>query len=324
MKKTKRALAALSALTLTLSLTACGGGGQQSTGDSGTDAMTPAERVAAAEEKMSALTSLSIDMTQDIGMSFAMADQSQELNMSTKMQMDVIQEPLKAKGTMQIDMGEELGGVQDVELYIMSEDDAANLYMQMGGQWIKQSVTEAELGQYDAADSLELYLDSAADFAEAGTEQVGGADATKFTGVIKGDKLYDVIEESGVLSSLGQTGTDVSEDELKAMLSKLGDLPMSVWINADGYPVQYEMDMSQMIDSILQKALEMEGAADQGMTMTVSKAAMSLTCSNFNAVDDFELPAEAQNYVTRLEELVGCRIKYISVGPERDACIVRD
>ena len=294
MKKTKRALAALSALTLTLSLTACGGG-QQSTGDSGTDAMTPTERVAAAEEKMSALTSLSIDMTQDIGMSFAMADQSQELNMTTKMQMDVIQEPLKAKGTMQIDMGEELGGVQDVELYIMSEDDAANLYMQMGGQWIKQSVTEAELGQYDAAESLELYLDSAADFAEAGTEQIGGADATKFTGVIKGDKLYDVIEESGVLSSLGQTGTDVSEDELKAMLSKLGDLPMSVWINADGYPVQYEMDMSQMIDSILQKALEMEGAADQGMTMTVSKAAMSLTCSNFDAVEDFELPAEAQN-----------------------------
>lgn len=294
MKKTKRALAALSALTLTLSLTACGGG-QQSTGDSGTDAMTPTERVAAAEEKMSALTSLSIDMTQDIGMSFAMADQSQELNMSTKMQMDVIQEPLKAKGTMQIDMGEELGGVQDVELYIMSEDDAANLYMQMGGQWIKQSVTEAELGQYDAADSLELYLDSAADFAEAGTEQVGGADATKFTGVIKGDKLYDVIEESGVLGSLGQTGTDVSEDAIKSMLSELGDLPMSVWINADGYPVQYEMDMSQMIDSILQKALEMEGAADQGMTMTVSKAAMSLTCSNFNAVDDFELPAEAQN-----------------------------
>ena len=31
------------------------------------------------------------------------------------------------------------------------------------------------------------------------------------------------------------------------------------------------------------------------MTMTVSKAAMSLTCSNFNAVEDFELPAEAQN-----------------------------
>ena len=37
-----------------------------------------------------------------------------------------------------------------------------------------------------------------------------------------------------------------------------------------------------------------------------------------------DLPAAAQNYVKRLEALVGCKIKYISVGPEREACIVRD
>ena len=37
-----------------------------------------------------------------------------------------------------------------------------------------------------------------------------------------------------------------------------------------------------------------------------------------------DLPVEAQNYVKRLEELVGCKIKYISVSPERDACIVRE
>ena len=37
-----------------------------------------------------------------------------------------------------------------------------------------------------------------------------------------------------------------------------------------------------------------------------------------------DLPEAAQNYVKRLEDLVGCKIKYISVGPERDACIVRE
>ena len=37
-----------------------------------------------------------------------------------------------------------------------------------------------------------------------------------------------------------------------------------------------------------------------------------------------DLPVEAQNYVKRLEELVGCKVKYISVSPERDACIVRE
>ena len=36
-----------------------------------------------------------------------------------------------------------------------------------------------------------------------------------------------------------------------------------------------------------------------------------------------DLPAEAQNYVLTLEKLVGCPIKYISVGPERDAYIER-
>ena len=35
------------------------------------------------------------------------------------------------------------------------------------------------------------------------------------------------------------------------------------------------------------------------------------------------LPRETRDYVLRLEELVGCRIKYISVGPERDAYIER-
>ena len=34
-----------------------------------------------------------------------------------------------------------------------------------------------------------------------------------------------------------------------------------------------------------------------------------------------ELPKESQNYIRRLEELVSCPIRYVSVGAERDACI---
>ena len=36
-----------------------------------------------------------------------------------------------------------------------------------------------------------------------------------------------------------------------------------------------------------------------------------------------DLPKEAQDYVTYLEQAVGCKIKYISVGPERDQIIIR-
>ena len=37
-----------------------------------------------------------------------------------------------------------------------------------------------------------------------------------------------------------------------------------------------------------------------------------------------ELPKEALQYVRYLESAVGCRIKYVSVGPDRDQTIVRD
>ena len=41
-------------------------------------------------------------------------------------------------------------------------------------------------------------------------------------------------------------------------------------------------------------------------------------CSTFE-----ELPQKAQDYVLRLEELSGCRISYIGVGPGRDQTIIR-
>ena len=40
------------------------------------------------------------------------------------------------------------------------------------------------------------------------------------------------------------------------------------------------------------------------------------SCRTFEA-----LPKEAQEYIRALEELVSCRIRYVSVGAERDACI---
>ena len=37
-----------------------------------------------------------------------------------------------------------------------------------------------------------------------------------------------------------------------------------------------------------------------------------------------ELPPGAQNYITRLEELVGAPIRIVSVGPERSATLMRE
>src|SRR5699024_1443047 len=36
-----------------------------------------------------------------------------------------------------------------------------------------------------------------------------------------------------------------------------------------------------------------------------------------------DLPEAAQNYITYLEKAVGCKIKYISVGAEREQIVIR-
>ena len=129
MKKSRRILAVLAALSLTVSLTACGGSGDTASNSGGETTASAAETVAAAIEKLNGAKSVSMQMQQDINMSIAYDGQSQDMNMVTTMNMDLIQEPAKMKGTMTIDVGEELGGSQNVELYMMKEDDATNLYM---------------------------------------------------------------------------------------------------------------------------------------------------------------------------------------------------
>jgi adenylosuccinate synthase len=44
-------------------------------------------------------------------------------------------------------------------------------------------------------------------------------------------------------------------------------------------------------------------------------------CSTTGARHFEELPAQAQAYVKKVEELVGAPVSYISVGPERQATI---
>lgn len=298
MNITKRITAALAAMTLCVSLTACGGGnGGGGNADDAAKGKSPEEQVAAAVEKLDAAKSLSISMKQDVNMTIKAADQSQQLAYVVDMNMDMFQKPLKAKGKMVIDMGE-LGGKQETELYMQETDGEASVYIGMNGQWMKQSADAEGMGMYDVQDAMDLYLDSASDFKEAGKEQVSGADATKFIGTIKGDKMEDVMNESGLMDMIDQFGAaGMPEEDLKKMMSNLGDMPMTVWVNTEGYPVQYEMDMTAMMSSIVKNVMEMAGAAEEGVSMEVSGAKISMTCSNFDSVEDFELPAETKNAI---------------------------
>ena len=78
---------------------------------------------------------------------------------------------------------------------------------------------------------------------------------------------------------------------------------------------EYEINGKSVTDFPLTPALEIANPKYiemDGWSEDISK------CRNFN-----ELPAAAINYINKIEELIGYRIRYVSVGPERESLILK-
>ena len=277
-------------IVMMFSIAACGGG--NSGGEGGetpqeSTAPTPEEVVKAAENNMREATSIESNMTMDM----AMTSDGQTVNMKTNMNMISFTDPMKLKMDMTMDMGEQLGGTQTIQFYADETDGAMTMYMNMMGNWYKQNVPEEQLAQYDTKENLSTYLDSSTGFTEAGTEQVNGEDATKYDGVITGSQMNEVLKASGALDNLEPmlAGTDL---DASTIYEDLPDITMSIWINAEQYPVKYEMDMTAMMQGLMDKVM---ATAQQEQALTVDAMKISMTNKNFNNAADFEIPEEAKN-----------------------------
>ena len=265
--------AAALALLLVLGLSACGGN------DAG-------EAIVKAQEAMADVQS----MTYQTVMEMDLSAEGSSVSMSVTADVSAIVDPLALEMAMSLDMGEL--GTLDYTSYMVSGDDALTMYscldMGDGPTWIREDVTDmTSLSQYDAKASLDLYLKSAQSFREVGAETVGDYEAVRYDGVIKGDDLDEVLETSGVLEQLSNLGIEESAD----LLTDIGDLPISIWIDqATSFPVKYEMDMSDLMQTMLGKMAETDESVSG---ITVDKLIVSMVVTGVDCVDEIVVPEEA-------------------------------
>lgn len=276
----KKYTAMLLALCAAMNLTACGGNG--GSGGSGKDPL------AAAMENMSKVESMDAKMVMEMDMTAG----DQTLETVTTIDTSLFTEPMRLK----VDMTMDMSGYSDVGMEIYAEeaeDGTLVMYQYDGMDWSTQNVTTDDLVQYDVSGSMDAYIASASNFKQEGTEQVGGASAYKYTGVITGDSMQDVMMSSGALDSLG-TQMNMDEAQMEELLS--GDIAVTLWIDEENlYPVQYDMDMTEVMDGLMGKILEAAGDDAAGLTMSIPKMTISMTCGNFNSATDFTIPEEAKN-----------------------------
>jgi len=285
MKRWKRSGALILAAVLSLSLAACGG-----------SEPTPEEILdQTLQNSQEALESLSASVTAQVDMEIQAGDQTQTMETTTVMDMVCFSDPLKLKAETSMDMGE-LGSFS-ATVYAQQEGDAYTTYTDVGGQWFKETASAELLEQYNASAEMNAYLNSAEQWNFQQEEKLDGMTTLKFSGTVTGSQV-SALMESGVLDSLGtmqQLG--VSTENLQGMLQDLGDITIEMWVDPEiCYPVRYEMDMTQVCNTLMEhvlQVLEDMGQSTDGISIQYPQVQMTMTCSDINSAPDFEIPAEA-------------------------------
>ncbi len=290
----RKIFALMMSAVLALSLTAC----QDKAADSnaGVAADAGEEKVdayAAAQENMSSVTNMNYEMVMEMDMSLEANGEAQSMESVTTMGIAYFSDPMRMKIDMKMDMGE-LGSAEQTMYAETDEGGAMTMYMNDGTGWISQEVATVDLAQYDARANMLSNLDSSYNYVEAGSEQIDGKNAYKYTGAVTGDAMNETILSSGALDSFSQLG--IGESELENMMSDLGEIPVTLWIDEESlYPVRCEMDMTAAMSKLMSNMMAAMGEQAGGLTIDISNMKIVVNCSDFNAATEFEIPAEAKS-----------------------------
>ncbi|MBD5546340.1 MAG: hypothetical protein HDQ97_02910 [Lachnospiraceae bacterium] len=306
----KKFLTLALAAMLTLSVTACGGKDASTSAESKeaqteesdassegeeteeADAPKEVDALTAAMQNMSSVTNMEGQMVIEMDVEISADGQSQSIASVITMNMTVFGDPMKLKVEANADMGEE-GSVQQSIYGEITEDGTAIMYIYDGEEWYSQVVGAADMLQYDAGSSMISLIDNESMYKLEGMEKVNGASAFKYSCVTSGEEAKQQILSTGAMDSFASLGFDLSRLEL--LWNDVGDLTEYVWIDkASLYPVKCELDMTQIMDTLMSSMIESLGEQAKGLDVGVSKMKISMTCSNFNNAADFTIPEEAK------------------------------
>ena len=282
----KKIAAGALALAMMFTLAACG------KEQSGADA---ASVMAAAQQELTKVSSMRYTYAMEMAISAEGESVEMTVNGSAEMTMD----PIAVKMTMNMDM---LGmALENIQIYMVPENGRMVTYvgMDMEGagqnQWYKTLAEDATISteQYNAVDSFELYMKNGSDFKAAGKENVQGASATRYEGVISSDVLEETLEKSGNLDNI----SSLLGEDYSGALAKMGGIPITIWISDAGLPVKYVFDMTSMVAELIKNTAE--DNRDAGVS--VDKVMMSMEVEGYNDISAITVPQDALDSAANME-----------------------
>ena len=274
--KWKKMLAAAAAMTLFVS--GCGG--------STMDTAEMEALLSQAKTTMATVESMAAEMTMEMDMDM----NGEPMETTTVASIRSQQNPLRMAMDMSMVMSDGTK-IDQMQMYALEEGGHLKTYMSTADLWYAETMEMGELSQYNAEENLDLYLGNITEITAGRTEEIDGTKTTKISGVITGDAMEEAIAGSGLTASAQSLG--ISEEMMAAMYEELDDLPISLWIDGEGYVRKYEMDMTEMMQKIMAESMKAMGASEEDLPVKIEKTVISMVCSEFNAIEEIEIPEEA-------------------------------
>ena len=194
----------------------------------------------------------------------------------------------------------------DTTMYLVQEGKEYVSYTKvsggiLGGEdvgWSQSTIDVTDLKQYNAMDNAKLYLDVLNSFQSAGKEAIGSYNTIRYDGKVTGQDISKMLDTLGdnVSSMLSTADASTMAD----LFSQLDGIPMSVWIDQKtALPVRYEMDLSDMVNQLMRTMINALGSlSSEAVDFQVSKARVTVECSDYNAVAPITVPQEVLDAAT--------------------------
>lgn len=193
---------------------------------------------------------------------------------------------------------------QNIEMYVEEENDSINTYLlSTNDEWIYEAIPEENLtsllAHKQATDILTTLQNP---YISDEFEDENGV--TKYTviGELDYNSMIDVAIANGTLATAEMLGMSI--EDLENIVKSMDNLEVALTIGSNGLVYEYKVDMYLMLQGLMDVAMEKTFGidvnssdfddSDLDLRISVSKAYMKITTSNFNNVEDFNVPASAK------------------------------
>lgn len=256
--------------------------------------------VSAAIEKFAACKSFRIEQVTESTEVAKAGDETFTYNATNVKSISLVNEPqLQLESRTDITVKADEGTMEQNSIsYLIPENGGYTEYFSDGSQWRKVSTEDASLlSGFNARAFAAAFFVDVLSFGKAGEDNLDGVKALRYEGQLGGKDLVNMLDMLGYFyNSIGSMSENQQAKIIANLEKDLEPVTVKVWVSEAGYPVRFEVSLTDMLKNLAESISKTLGNLESG-EWAITEYEIVMTVSDFDGFDSIELPEEAKSAV---------------------------